>query len=82
MLTLVNIKSAWTEPTEELEGWQNEFNDKIALLRQSQMTLDRNLEDAEAEVKKLSDQHSRNYALQGKLQAEVEVCSAIWALLR
>ncbi|KAG0587113.1 hypothetical protein KC19_2G141300 [Ceratodon purpureus] len=60
------------EPTEELEGWQNEFNDKIALLRQSQMTLDRNLEDAEAEVKKLSDQHSRNYALQGKLQAEVE----------
>lgn len=61
-----------TDPLEELLGWQNNYSDHIAELRQSQMTLERNLDDAEAGVKELADQHSRSCTLQGKLQAEVE----------
>jgi len=45
------------------------------------MTLERNLEDAEKDIRRLSDQHSRNYTLQGKLQAEVEVYSVTMELL-
>ena len=74
-------ESAWTDPIEELLGWQNNFNDHIAGLRQNQMATQRELKDAEEDVRKLSDQHSRNCTLQGKLQAEVEVCSAMRALL-
>ena len=61
--------------------WQTDFNENLATLIQSQMSLDRDLKDAEDNIRKLSDQHSRNYTLQGKLQAEVEVYSANMAQL-
>lgn len=59
--------------------WQNDFSDNIAQMRQDQMTRERELKDAEGDIRKLSDQHSRNYTLQGKLQAEVEVYFATMA---
>lgn len=45
------------------------------------MGSERNLKDAEVDLRKISDQHTRNYSLQGKLQAEVEVCITMKALL-
>lgn len=38
------------------------------------MTKERELTDAKSKVKTLSERHSKNCTLQGKLQAEVEVC--------
>lgn len=57
---------------EDLLTWQKDFNENLAKLRQNLMGSERNLKDAEVDLRKISDQHTRNYSLQGKLQAEVE----------
>jgi len=38
------------------------------------MTKERELTDAKSKVKTLSERHNKNCTLQGKLQADVEVC--------
>lgn len=41
------------------------------------MTKERELTDAKSKVKTLLERHSKNCTLQGKLQAEVEVCGLL-----
>jgi len=61
--------------------WKNDYNENLVTLSLQLTTLERKLDDAEDDARKLSDRRSGNYTLQGKLQAEVEVSSATMALL-